>query len=217
VALPRGRGRPRHNQTNAELETEWCERRLLARMSSAHRGDVAQADRAGGRRRNLCSGLLQWQHVAPGTQVSGERGAMEVLRQLQGFEIPANAWERQVLARRIVDYDPKWLDQLCLTGAVGWGDCRRIRRRWITPQTVGVKPKRVLAGVAPRQRRVIPTSVAPITFFVREDADWMTPRHPGAEPGVSSGLSPWGARSAGFFCGSAARRFLPMSCVARES
>jgi len=36
---------------------------------------------------------------------------------------------------------------------------------------------------------VIPTSVAPITFFVREDADWMTPRHPGAEPGVSSGLS----------------------------
>ena len=27
----------------------------------------------------------------------------------------------QVLARRIADYDPKWLDQLCLTGAVGWG------------------------------------------------------------------------------------------------
>jgi len=28
---------------------------------------------------------------------------------------------------------------------------------------------------------VIPTSVAPITFFIREDADWMLPRHPGAE------------------------------------
>ena len=65
--------------------------------------------------------LLRWQHVAPGTQVMGERGTLEVLRQLQGFEIPANAWERQVLARRIADYDPKWLDQLCLTGAVGWG------------------------------------------------------------------------------------------------
>jgi len=36
--------------------------------------------------------LLQWQHMAPGTQVSGERGTLEVLRQLQGFEIPANAW-----------------------------------------------------------------------------------------------------------------------------
>jgi ATP-dependent helicase Lhr and Lhr-like helicase len=32
-------------------------------------------------------------------------------------------------------------------------------------------------GSAPRQRRVIPTSVAPITFFVREEADWMIPRH----------------------------------------
>ena len=52
---------------------------------------------------------------------SGERGTLEMLRQLQGFEIPANAWERQVLARRMIDYDPKWLDQLCLTGAVGWG------------------------------------------------------------------------------------------------
>ena len=65
--------------------------------------------------------LMRWQHVAPGTQVAGERGTLEVLQQLQGFEIPANAWERQVLARRIADYDPKWLDQLCLTGAVGWG------------------------------------------------------------------------------------------------
>src|SRR5262249_40551379 len=30
-----------------------------------------------------------------------------------------------------------------------------------------------LDGSTPRQRRVIPTSVAPITFFVREEADWM--------------------------------------------
>src|SRR5207245_4812246 len=69
--------------------------------------------------------LMRWQHVAPGTQVVGERGTLEVLHQLQGFEIPANAWERQVLARRIADYDPKWLDQLCLTGAVGWGRLSR--------------------------------------------------------------------------------------------
>ena len=42
--------------------------------------------------------LLRWQHIAPGTQVRGEHGTLEVLRQLQGFEIPANAWERFVLA-----------------------------------------------------------------------------------------------------------------------
>ena len=111
--------------------------------------------------------LLRWQHVAPCSQVVGERGALEVLQQLQGFEIPANAWERQVLARRVADYDPKWLDQLCLTGAVGWG---RLSPHPATLETGGAAGS---GDGAPRQRRVIPTSVAPITFFVREDADWM--------------------------------------------
>ena len=40
------------------------------------------------------------------------------------------------------------------------------------------------------RRRVIPTRVAPIAFFVREDADWMRPHHPGAEDSATSFLSP---------------------------
>ena len=106
--------------------------------------------------------LLRWQHVAAGSQLQGERAVLETLRQLQGFEIPANAWERQVLARRVADYDPKWLDQLCLTGAVGWGR--------LSPH-----PATLEASDGNSRRRVIPTSVAPITFFVREEGDWMTP------------------------------------------
>jgi len=44
---------------------------------------------------------------------------------------------------------------------------------------------------APRKtRRVIPTRVAPIAFFVREDADWLRPLHPGAEDSSTSFLSP---------------------------
>jgi ATP-dependent Lhr-like helicase len=108
--------------------------------------------------------LLRWQHVAPGSQAAGERGTLEVLQQLQGFEVPANAWERQVLALRLTDYDPKWLDQLCLTGAVGWG---RLSPHPATLESGGN------SDGSGRQRRVIPTSVAPITFFVREEADWM--------------------------------------------
>ncbi|MGP0021290.1 MAG: DEAD/DEAH box helicase [Candidatus Sulfotelmatobacter sp.] len=152
----------------APHETEWCERRLLARI---HRLTVGML------RKQIepvtaaafMRWLLRWQHVAPGTQVAGERGTLEVVQQLQGFEIPANAWERQVLARRIADYDPKWLDQLCLTGAVGWG------RLSPHPATVdaGGPANGSSEGAAPRQRRVIPTSVAPITLFVREEADWM--------------------------------------------
>jgi ATP-dependent Lhr-like helicase len=172
--------------TTLEHEIEWCERRLLARI---HRLTVATLRKQiePVTAAQFMQWLLQWQHVAPGTQVSGERGTLEVLRQLQGFEIPANAWERQVLARRIVDYDPKWLDQLCLTGAVGWGR--------LSPHPATLDYANAIAASelepgapAPRQRRVIPTSVAPITFFVREDADWMTPRHPGAQAGANSGL-----------------------------
>jgi ATP-dependent Lhr-like helicase len=150
----------------APHETEWCERRLLARI---HRLTVGMLRRQiePVTAAQFMRWLLRWQHVAPGSQVVGERGALEVLQQLQGFEIPANAWERQVLARRVADYDPKWMDQLCLTGAVGWG---RLSPHPATLETGGAAGS---GEGAPRQRRVIPTSVAPITFFVREDADWM--------------------------------------------
>ena len=169
----------------APHEPEWCERKLLARI---HRLTVATLRKQiePVTAAQFMQWLLRWQHVAAGTQVSGERGTLEVLRQLQGFEIPANAWERQVLARRIVDYHPKWLDQLCLTGAVGWG---RLSPHPATLDSNVSRGSETQTGTPARQRRVIPTSVAPITFFVREDADWMTPRHPGAELAENNGLS----------------------------
>jgi len=118
--------------------------------------------------------LLRWQHVTEGTQLLGERGTQEALRQLQGFEVPANAWERHVLARRIGGYDPKVLDQLCLTGAVGWGR--------LSPHPA------TLEDSAAGARRVIPTSVAPITFFIREESEWMA-LHPHATHDGVRGLS----------------------------
>jgi ATP-dependent Lhr-like helicase len=176
---------------NPETETEWCERRLLARIHRLTVGmlrkQIEPVTAA-----HFLRWLLRWQHVAPGSQAAGERGTLEVVQQLQGFEVPANAWERQVLARRVTDYDPKWLDQLCLTGAVGWG---RLSPHPATLESGGS------ADGSGRQRRVIPTSVAPITFFVREEADWMglsknphfsqsqgQMKHPG-EPHDSLGLS----------------------------
>jgi len=146
-----------------EHEHEWCERRLLARI---HRLTVATLRKQiePVTAAQFMRWLLRWQHVAPGSQVQGERATLDVLRQLQGFEIPASAWERHILGRRISNYDPHWLDQLCLTGAVGWGR--------LSPHPA------TLDDTAAGKRRVIPTSVAPITFFVREEADWMTPHRP---------------------------------------
>jgi len=167
----RGNFTPAGSQPGPALH-EWCDRRLLARI---HRLTVATL------RKQIepvtpaqfMRWLLRWQHIAPGSQVQGERATLEVIRQLQGFEIPANAWERHVLTQRIADYDPKWLDQLCLTGAVGWGR--------LSPH-----PATLEASEGNGRRRVIPTSVAPVTFFVREEADWMMPHHGSAD---SQGLS----------------------------
>src|SRR5690606_32866574 len=46
---------------------------------------------------------------------------LRVIEQLEGLELPAQAWEREVLPRRVADYDPAWLDELCLSGEVAWG------------------------------------------------------------------------------------------------
>jgi len=146
---------------SASGSTEWCERRLLARIHRLTLGrlrkEIQSVTPA-----QFMNWLLSWQHVAPSTQLLGERGTLEAIRQMQGFEAPANSWERQILRRRIADFDPKVLDQLCLTGAVGWGR--------LSPHPA------TLEALTDGKRRVIPTSVAPITFFVREDADWMIPR-----------------------------------------
>jgi ATP-dependent Lhr-like helicase len=142
--------------------TEWCDRRLLARIHhltvGTLRKQVEPVTAA-----QFMRWLLRWQHLAPNSQLGGERGLLEVVRQLQGFEIPAIAWEKQVLRPRVNDYDPSVLDQLCLTGAIGWGR--------LSPHPA------TLDESSSGRRRVVPTSVAPITFFVREDSDWMQPHN----------------------------------------
>ncbi|HVB34042.1 MAG TPA: DEAD/DEAH box helicase [Patescibacteria group bacterium] len=169
--------------------TEWCQRHLLARIHRQTLGrlrrEIAPVTAA-----QFLRWLLRWQHVAPGTQLTGENGTIQILRQLQGFEAPANAWEPQILARRIAGYDPKILDRLCLGGVVGWGR--------LTPRSSAAEPG------APG-RRVVPSSVTPIAFFLREDADWLA-LAPGAGKdlgGLSSAareVLEWlGSRGASFF------------------
>ena len=155
------RGKFAGSDETASGSTEWCERRLLARIHRLTLGQLRKEIQSV-TPAQFMNWLLSWQHVAPSTQLLGERGALEAIRQMQGFEAPANSWERQILQRRIADFDPKVLDQLCLTGAVGWGR--------LSPHPA------TLEALTDRNRRVIPTSVVPITFFVREDADWMIPQ-----------------------------------------
>ncbi len=164
-----------HFTDSASSEIEWCDRRLLARIHRLTlgklRNEIQPVTAA-----QFMRWLLRWQHVSSGTQLLGERGTLEALRQLQGYEAPANAWERQILARRVANYDPQILDQLCLTGAVGWGR--------LSPHPA------LLDDTREGTRRVVPTSIAPITFFVREESDWMIPRQSEKAADLTKGLSP---------------------------
>ncbi len=152
------RGAFESTATKEDYDIEWCERRILQRI---HRRTVASL------RKQIeavtpaiyMRWLLHWQHLAPQTQLAGEEGVFEALRQLEGFEAPAVEWERTLLPARVANYDPRWLDALCLSGAVGWGR--------ISPHPAWSNGD----GAAPR--RVIPTNAAPITFYIRETADWL--------------------------------------------
>ena len=106
--------------------------------------------------------VYHWQHVKPGTQLHGPDGALHVIKQLQGHEISAAAWEGEVLRRRIGKYSPELLDQLCISGEVVWGR--------LSPHPAFDDHDRGRNGST---RRVRPTRSAPIALFLREDAGWL--------------------------------------------
>jgi ATP-dependent Lhr-like helicase len=99
---------------------EWCERRLLARI---HRytldrlrreiQPVSQAD--------YVRFLLAWQRVNPDDHAEGPESLHALVEQLEGFEAAASAWEGEILPARMKEYDPAWLDALCLSGRFVWG------------------------------------------------------------------------------------------------
>jgi ATP-dependent Lhr-like helicase len=100
-------------------QEEWCERRLLARIHRytlnrlrAEIEPVATAD--------FMRFLFRWQHVQPDQRLQGRESLAAVLAQLEGFEAAAVSWEGDILPARIADYDPAWLDSLCLAGKVAW-------------------------------------------------------------------------------------------------
>ena len=160
----RGTFRPRDNLPSSQAhdakpEIEWCDRRLLARI---HRRTVLTLRReiqTVSASDFMCF-LFRWQHVAPTARLHGEPGLQTILEQLAGFEAAASAWEPHVLRSRIGDYRPDTLDYLCLRGIITWGR--------LTPPT----PDHNLLGVK-QKKRVIPTSLAPISLFPRNDADWL--------------------------------------------
>jgi ATP-dependent Lhr-like helicase len=142
--------------SSADVPEQWCNRRVLARI---HRLTIGQL------RREIepvsaaqyVAFLQRWQHVAPMSRLHGIDGTLQVIRQLAGYEIPAVAWEAQILPLRVAGYRSEYLDRLCYAGDVMWGR--------LTPHPA-LEPR---ASGDPA--RVRPTRLAPIALFLRADAE----------------------------------------------
>jgi ATP-dependent Lhr-like helicase len=98
---------------------EWCERRLLARIHrytiKTLRAEIEPVSSA-----DFMRFLFDWHGITRVPKPEGVESLDAIIKQLEGYEIPAAAWESDVLAARTHDYDPHWLDSLCLSGRALW-------------------------------------------------------------------------------------------------
>ena len=108
----------------AGTETEWCDaevlRRLRRRSLARLRKEVEPVDPQA-----LARFLPAWQSVADGNPTGrrglrGVDGVLTAIDQLAGAPVPASALEQLVLAARVRDYEPAYLDELTTSGEVVW-------------------------------------------------------------------------------------------------
>jgi ATP-dependent Lhr-like helicase len=153
--------------SDSEAALEWCDRRLLARIHrytiTRLRAEIEPVSTA-----DFMRFLFAWQRVDSEYHVAGLEGVAAVVDQLDGFELPAGAWEGDVLAARCEEYDPALLDTLCLTGRVAWGRLGGWADRRAGGQADGTTVARAAAG---------PIRTTPIALFMREHAEqWLPDR-----------------------------------------
>src|SRR5207248_8261349 len=155
--------------TDPDGSEEWCARRVLTRIHAYSR-QRKRREVEPVTARDFIRFLLRWQHVTPDTRREGSRGVLAVVEQLQGFELAAGAWEKEILPARVTGYRREWLDEVCLDGGVAWGRL-----------SVREDPDE------PPRRSGTPSRATPITMTIRDDLPWLLcaargDRRP-AEPG----------------------------------
>jgi len=140
----------------------WCARHVLVRMHAAsrsrRRSHVEPASLS-----DLVRFLACWQHVEPASRAEGRAGLLSVIEQLQGLEVAAGEWERSILPARVSSYDPRWLDELCLSGEVSWA--RLTPRAEPSPEALGES--------GPRRGAATPSPATPLAIVVRSDLTWL--------------------------------------------
>ncbi len=106
-------------RAGAATGSEWCERRLLARI---HRGTLQRlrAEIEPVSTADYVRFAIAWQRAGDDARLEGPTGLAAAVELLEGFEAPAAAWETELLPARVRGYDPAWLDALSFAGRITW-------------------------------------------------------------------------------------------------
>ena len=111
----------RGNFTGIGTETEWCDRRFLARIHkqtiAGLRKEVKPVDKI-----QFTRYLTRWFRLNSETMGEGADALDAILEQMEGYESSAAVWESDVLPARVFGYTPELLDYLSASGRVMW--CR---------------------------------------------------------------------------------------------
>ena len=137
--------------TQATSDIEWCERRLLARIHrytlKRLRSEVEAVTPA-----DYMRFLFHWQRLDD--RGESQAALTTVLSQLEGFSIPAIAWEEEILPARIAMYSSDMLESLCLAGRITW-----LRLNLPKP-----------SGEGKETRKTAPVRITPIALVSRQQA-----------------------------------------------
>lgn len=122
----------RSQKTGAEQVVEWCERRLLQRIHrytiDAHRKSIKPVSLQTFTQFLFdAHKLVAVTESSPGSSLSSEPAldgqtlVQNSLSLLDGIAAPAASWEGDLFPVRVANYDPSWLDTMCISGKVVWG------------------------------------------------------------------------------------------------
>jgi ATP-dependent helicase Lhr and Lhr-like helicase len=121
----------RSQRSGSDATVEWCERRLLQRIHrytiDAHRKSIKPVSL-----QTYTEFLFELHQLVPITDpeesfgdaeptLDGQTRVQNSLGLLDGIAAPAASWESDLYPVRVVDYDPAWLDAMCISGKMVWG------------------------------------------------------------------------------------------------
>ncbi|HTX17639.1 MAG TPA: DEAD/DEAH box helicase [Bacteroidota bacterium] len=116
--------------TIEEGETQWCYRPNLEWIHHASISILRKEIRPS--TFNEYTRLLSsWQHRDPATQVSGEEGLQTILEKLEGYLLPGELWESEVLRSRMEIYDPMPLRSFSARGEIVCAGSGSGKTQWL--------------------------------------------------------------------------------------